>query len=131
MKLEEYRRQLMQDPEVAAAQARLWPDLDLARQVLDLRLKRGWTQQELAERAGTKQANISRLENARLNPSVDMLQRVANAFGVELAVTLIPVASQRRAYRTVAPALEPLLGQVAEDDVSYEVDNGPNTDRDL
>jgi len=131
MKLEEYRRQLMQDPEVAAAQARLRPKLDLARQVLDLRLKRGWTQQELAERAGTKQANISRLENARLNPSVDMLQRVANAFGVELAVTLIPVASQRRAYRTVAPALEPLLGQVAEDDVSYEVDNGPNTDRDL
>ncbi len=131
MKLEEYRRQLMQDPEVAAAQARLQPKLDLARQVLDLRLKRGWTQQELAERAGTKQANISRLENARLNPSVDMLQKIANAFGVELAVMLIPTAGERPVYKAVAPALEPLFGQVAEDSAHYEVDNGPSTRRHL
>ena len=131
MKLEDYHRQLMQDPEVAAAQARLQPKLDLARQVLDLRLKRGWTQQELAERAGTKQANISRLENARLNPSVDTLQKIANAFGVELAVMLVPIAGERPAYRAVAPTLEPILGQVAEDGARYEVDNGPNAGRNL
>jgi len=131
MKLEEYRRQLMQDPEVAAVQEQLQPKLDLARQVLDLRLKRGWTQQELAERAGTKQANISRLENARLNPSVDTLQKIARAFGVELAVILIPTPSERPAYRVIAPALEPLLGQVAEDSAHYEAENGQNTSRDL
>jgi len=131
MKLEEYRRQLMQDPEVAAARTRLQPKLALARQVLDLRLKRGWTQQELAERAGTKQANISRLENARLNPSIDMLQRIGNAFGLELAVILVPSASERSAYMIVAPTLEPLLGQVAEDSTHYEADNGPSTGRNL
>ena len=80
----------MQDPEVAAAQARLQPKLDLARQVLHLRLERGWTQEELAERGGTKQANISRLENARLNPSVEMLQKIAAALGAELAVAFVP-----------------------------------------
>jgi transcriptional regulator with XRE-family HTH domain len=94
MDLQEYRKQLMQDPEVAAAQARLQPKLDLARQVLHLRLERGWTQEELAKRTGTKQANISRLENAKLNPSVEMLQRVADAFGVELAVTFLPIAEE-------------------------------------
>jgi transcriptional regulator with XRE-family HTH domain len=95
MNLEDYRKQLMQDPEVAAAQARLQPRLDLARQVLHLRLERGWTQQELAERAGTKQANISRLENAKLNPSVEMLQKIADAFGAELAVTFVPSADEQ------------------------------------
>ncbi len=97
MNLKEYREQLMQDPEVAAAQARLQPKLALARQVLHLRLERGWTQQELAERAGTKQANISRLENAKLNPSVEMLQKIADAFGVELAVAFVPAAGEQSA----------------------------------
>ena len=89
MNLEEYRRQLLGDSEVAAAQRRLQPKLDLARQVLHLRLENGWTQKELAERAGTKQANISRLENAKLNPSVEMLQRVADALGAELEVSFV------------------------------------------
>ncbi len=90
MDLKDYRRQLTQDPEVAAAQRQLQPKLDLGRQILHLRLERGWTQKELADRAGTKQANISRLENGLLNPSVDMLQRVAEALGADLAVTLEP-----------------------------------------
>ena len=101
MDLQEYRRQLMQDPEVAAAQARLQPKLDLARQVLHLRLKRGWTQQELADRVGTKQANISRLENAKLNPSVEMLQKIADAFEVELAVTFVPPGGKHPAHARV------------------------------
>lgn len=95
MDLEEYRRQLMRDPGVAAAQRRLQPKLDLGRQILHLRLERGWTQKELAERAGTKQANISRLENARLNPSVEMLQRVADALGAGLEVSLVTADSVR------------------------------------
>jgi len=99
--LQEYRKQLMQDPEVAAAQARLQPKFDLARQVLHLRLERGWTQQELAERVGTKQANTSRLENARLNPSVEMLQKIADAFDVELAVAFVPNADELPAHTRV------------------------------
>lgn len=84
MDLKEYRRSLMEDPEAAAAHQRLRPKLELGRQILELRLERGWTQKELAKKAGTKQANISRLENALLNPSIEMLQKVANALGAEL-----------------------------------------------
>ena len=96
MDLKDYRRHLMQDPKVAEAQRRLQPKLDLGRQILNLRLARGWTQKELAQRAGTRQANISRLENGQLNPSVDMLQRVAEALDAELAVTLEPTAQRRQ-----------------------------------
>ena len=88
MELKDYRQQLMRDSEVAESEAQLRPKLELGRQILDLRLARGWTQKDLAQRAGTKQANISRLENGLLNPSVDMLQKVAEALDVELSVTL-------------------------------------------
>ena len=106
MDLKDYRRQLMQDPKVAAAQRRLQPKLDLGRQILHLRLQRGWTQRELAEKAGTRQANISRLENGLLNPSVDMLQRVADALGADLTVTLaVPV--RREPVEQPQPAAAP------------------------
>lgn len=97
MELKDYRQQLMQNPKIADAQRRLQPKLDLGRQILDLRLARGWTQKDLAERAGTKQANISKLENGLLNPSVDMLQRVANALGADLHVALEPAGQSRPA----------------------------------
>jgi transcriptional regulator with XRE-family HTH domain len=96
MELKDYRRQLMQDPEVAEAEARLRPKLELGRQILDLRLARGWTQKDLAQKAGTKQANISRLENGLLNPSVDMLQKIAEALDVELGVTLEAAGQRHR-----------------------------------
>jgi transcriptional regulator with XRE-family HTH domain len=86
--LKDYHRQLMRDPEIAATQRQLQPKLDLGQQILHFRHERGWTQKELAEKAGTKQANISRLENGLLNPSIDMLQRVAEALEVDLTVTL-------------------------------------------
>ena len=90
MNLKDYRQKLMQDPETEAAYQELRPKLELGRQVLDLRLERGWTQKELAKKAGTKQANISRLENALINPSIGMLQKVANALGVRLEIQLVP-----------------------------------------
>jgi transcriptional regulator with XRE-family HTH domain len=96
MELKDYRRQSMLDLEVAEAEARLRPRLELGRQILDLRLARGWTQKDLAQKAGTKQANISRLENGLLNPSLDMLQKVAEALGAELAVTLEATGQQQQ-----------------------------------
>ncbi len=90
MKLKDYREKRMRDPEVQAAYLKLRPKLELGRQILDARLERGWTQKELAEKAGTKQANISRLENALLNPSVEMLQKLANALGARLEIQLVP-----------------------------------------
>ena len=103
----DYCRQRMQDPRVAAAQRQLQPKLDLGRQILHLRHERGWTQKELAERVGTKQANISRLENGLLNPSIDMLQRVAKALGADLTVTLT-VSVQREPVEQPQPAAAPL-----------------------
>ncbi len=50
----------------------------------------GWSQTQLAEAARTRQPVISRIESGRLNPTVDMLTRLANAMDAELTLSLLP-----------------------------------------
>jgi transcriptional regulator with XRE-family HTH domain len=60
-----------------------------AAQLIELRTQRGWSQGELARRAGVIQNYISKLENNRIEwPNMYHLQKIANAFGVPLT-TLI------------------------------------------
>ena len=52
--------------------------------VRELREAKGWTQEELARRAETRQATISDYEPGATNrPDLDILDRVARALGVE------------------------------------------------
>jgi len=88
MKHKEYLERQRRNPEYMAVQKELQPILDVANDVLRLRLQKGWSQAELAEHVGTKQANISRLENGLANPSIELLQRLAKALGTELLVRL-------------------------------------------
>jgi len=88
MKLEEYRARLEQDPAYTAAEEALRPFLQLADEVLRLRMARGWTQSELARRAGTGQTNISRIESGLANPTLETMRNIARALGVELTIRL-------------------------------------------
>lgn len=53
-------------------------------QVRLLRTVHGWTQGELALKAGTKQSRISEIEKGRHNPTVTTLKKLAAAFGMKL-----------------------------------------------
>jgi len=53
-----------------------------------MRKSQNLTQAELARLMGTSQANISKLENGKLNPSVAFLKRLATACDVKLSVHL-------------------------------------------
>jgi len=106
MKLRELQSKLRQDPEYAAAARELKPLLDLADEILELRLERGWSQAELARRVGTRQANISRIENGLGNPTLKFLQKLAKAFGTEFSVHLKrtkPVGHTTVIYVPVVP----------------------------
>lgn len=46
------------------------------------------TQEDLAERVGTKKSNISRFESGRYNPSLDFLIKVSSSLGMQLQITL-------------------------------------------
>lgn len=88
MKHEDFLKELRQDPEYVAAAEELKPIFDIADEVLRLRLAKGWSQSELARRAGTKQANISKLENGLGNPTLGFLRRVAKALDTDLTIQL-------------------------------------------
>lgn len=51
--------------------------------IRDERLKLGWTQETLAQKAGIKQSHISRLEIGVHTPSDLTIQKIAKALGVE------------------------------------------------
>ena len=116
MKLAQYREQLQHDLDYLAAEEELRPLLDLADAVIALRLARGWSQAELAERAGTKQANISRLESGLANPSVKFLHKLASALGETLTIQLHPAS-------TLSPAASTLSPEVSQDEL-YEPQRG-------
>lgn len=57
---------------------------DLAQLVYDLRTSAGLTQRQLADRMGTTQSVISRLEQAGRLPTLEMLGRIAAATGADV-----------------------------------------------
>ena len=74
-----------------------------------VRMKAGLSQAELAERIGTKQSVISRLEDADYEGhSLSMLQRIAAALGQRLEIRFLPPAKVLRRRRTNAAVLEPV-----------------------
>jgi len=84
---EEVKKELLQNPETASAYDDLKEEYSLIASISAARLEKGLTQAELAERIGTTQGNISRLESGRHNPSVLFLRKVARALEKELEVT--------------------------------------------
>lgn len=53
------------------------------RKLRETRLRRVMTQQELADKAGTTAANISRLESGEQSARASTIRRLATALGVE------------------------------------------------
>ncbi len=90
MTLQEYKRKRMQDPGFVSAYAEIQPELNVIRALIDARISQNMTQKELSERTGIAQAEISKLENGMRNPSIKLLQRLADGLGMVLNVTFTP-----------------------------------------
>lgn len=61
----------------------------IAKSIIDIRTEKNLTQKELADLCNIQQSNISRLENATYNPSVQLLEKIADATGKELVIEFI------------------------------------------
>lgn len=77
-----------QDPEFEEHAARARLRFDLAQLVYDLRQQSGLTQTALAERMGTTQSAVARLEGGGTNPTVELLHRLGNALGIRLLLSV-------------------------------------------
>jgi DNA-binding XRE family transcriptional regulator len=59
---------------------------ELVKTIIALRIKEHLTQEDLAEKMGTRQSAISRLESGKYNPSVDFLFRIAKALNRKVEI---------------------------------------------
>ena len=94
MNYKNYFKKFENDREYKEAKEKFGLILDIGDEILRLRIEKGWSQAELAERAGTKQANISRLESGLSNPSVNFLQKVAKALDTNAAIRFEKTSAQ-------------------------------------
>jgi ribosome-binding protein aMBF1 (putative translation factor) len=70
---------------------------EIAQLVFDARDEAGLTQRQLAQRVGTTQSVIARLEDADYEGhSLSMLRRIADALGKRLEIRLAPVKPSTR-----------------------------------
>lgn len=84
-----HEKKLMKNPEFR----RIWEketrlEYEVARAVILARINKKMTQSQLAKKLKTKQSVISRLETAQTKPTLSFLQRLADALGGRLEVSL-------------------------------------------
>ena len=84
----DFKKEVLKDREIRKSYEQLGPEFELVKLLIKERVKRGLRQKDLAERIGTKQSAISRLESGKYNPSLAFLNKVAEALHVKLKVTL-------------------------------------------
>ena len=66
---------------------------DIIAKLIETRTEQGITQQELADRIGTKKSAISRIENGQQNLSLDMLIKISDALGKKIEFDLADAPS--------------------------------------
>lgn len=70
-------------------------DMVLGERIKQLRTKRGWKQLELAREVGIDGGQISRYENGRITPSVEVLVKLAESLNVSTDYLLFEAVPQR------------------------------------
>ena len=83
-----HKRQLLRDPKVRKALKESELEFQIAKSIIEARIKMGLTQKELARRLNTKQSVISRVETVKTTPSLSFLKRLAKTLHASLRVEI-------------------------------------------
>jgi DNA-binding XRE family transcriptional regulator len=90
IRFEDWEAEKLKDVEFIATAEGLEPGYQVAR----LRILRGLTQAQLAEKVGTRQPSIARLENGSSTPSISFLNKIAEALNAKVEIRLIADGNQ-------------------------------------
>ncbi len=88
-KLKDLKKRLMEDPEFRDEYARADDEFSLIDALVRARRAAQLTQTELAQRLGTTQSAVARLEGGGVSPSFATLRRYAEATGTRLTIGLV------------------------------------------
>ena len=80
------KEELFESEEVKEEYDKLNVIYEIKKQIIRYRIENDLTQRELADKIGTKQSAISRLENDDYNPSVEFLDKIAKALDKKLEI---------------------------------------------
>lgn len=83
------KQKLLADPGVKRAYEAMQPEFDLARELIAARSRAGLSQAEVAERMGTTQSVVARIESGTQLPSMRTIQRYALATGSRPVLRLV------------------------------------------
>ena len=86
--LKELKTELLTDARTSAEYDAMADEFGMARELISARSRAGLTQSEVAQRMGTTQSVIARLEGGRRMPSIRTVQRYAQAVGARAVVHL-------------------------------------------
>lgn len=81
-------KELLSDPKIKKEYEKLAPRYAVISELIAARINNGMTQKDVAEKVGTKQSAIARLESGSVNPSVEFLQKIAGVMGYRLSIHL-------------------------------------------
>jgi ribosome-binding protein aMBF1 (putative translation factor) len=88
--LAEAREARIHRPEAAAAYEQATLRYELAEAIRARRKEVGWSQRQLAERAGMTQPGVARFEAGGTTPTLPLLERLASALGLTVTISLAP-----------------------------------------
>ena len=91
---QDFLQEQLQDPSFRQEWELLQPKKAIMQAMIDARQQAGLTQQQLSERTGISQADISKLERGSGNPSLKTLQRLAAGMGKQVKIEFVPMASK-------------------------------------
>ncbi len=98
MNYKSHRKELLKDKAVKAEFDRLRPEYELAKSLLEQRMKLKMTQAEVAQKAGMPQSTIARIEGLTHGvPKISTLIRIADALDAKLVVRLESVRKVKHA----------------------------------
>lgn len=85
---EKLHQEMMKDPGYRREYEKLETEFQIADQMIGARIKQKMSQEELAKKANTGQAVISRLEGMNAKPSISLLERVAKTLQIKFHLTI-------------------------------------------
>ena len=88
--LDKLLEQELKNPEFQKEWDALEPEFNIIKAIVQARKNSHLTQKELAQRTGINQADISKLETGNANPTIFLLQRLAEGMDMQLKLEFIP-----------------------------------------
>lgn len=89
-KYDEFLAEQLQDDEFRKEYESIQTEMNVIKALIDARTSKNLTQEELSKRTGIHQSDISKLEKGIRNPSLKLLQRLADGMDMFLKIEFVP-----------------------------------------